>query len=105
MTNAEFATQIEDALREVPDPETGLNIVDMGLVYDIDADASTGVVALSITFTSPACPVGPALVEGIERRLSRLTELRSTSINVTFDPPWTPERITEAGRDYFGYEP
>jgi metal-sulfur cluster biosynthetic enzyme len=104
MTNEEFAASVDLALHEVNDPEAGINIVDLGLIYAIEADASTGSLKLVVTFTSPACPAGDALVAGIERRLARIPEIRSLDLQVSFDPPWTPERISAAGKLSLGWK-
>ena len=82
------------------DPEAGLNIVDLGLVYDIAVEDER-LVAL-ITFTTEACPVGPRLAEEAERALASAADGLPVEIRVTFDPPWTPERITPDGRALLG---
>ncbi len=105
MTDAELAAQVDLALRDVPDPETGINIVDMGLVCAIVADAATQSVTLTVTFTTPACPAGAAILAGIERRLKRVAGIESVDLQLSFEPPWTPERISEAGRTELGWEP
>lgn len=87
-----------DALKQVYDPETGLNIVDMGLVYDI-VEVSDGI-AVTMTFTTEGCPAGPYLVDQIESTLRALQGVNSVTVEVTFDPPWTPEMITADGRTW-----
>jgi metal-sulfur cluster biosynthetic enzyme len=93
---------LDAALHEVHDPETGINLVDLGLIYAAVWDAG-GVVRVTMTLTTPACPVGGMMVEGVERRLARLPGVTSVAVDVTFDPPWTPERITPAGRAGLGW--
>jgi metal-sulfur cluster biosynthetic enzyme len=85
-----------DALRRVDDPEAGINIVDLGLVYDIRAE--NGGVAVLMTFTTEACPVGPSLAAAAEEALQSLPGRPPVTLEITFDPPWTPERITPEGR-------
>ena len=92
-----------EALRDVEDPETGLNIVDLGLVYDVGIDAATGRVQVLMTFTTPACPAGGIMSDGIERRLTLLPGVTGVDVSLTFDPPWTPERISPAGRVQLGW--
>lgn len=87
------------ALREVEDPETGLNIVDLGLVYETVL-APDGEARVLMTFTTPFCPAGDVLLEGVERRLGRVPGVAAVSVEVTFEPPWTPERISAAGRSF-----
>ncbi len=98
MTMEALARQAEAALRTVYDPEAGLNLVDLGLVYRIDAD-DDGAVAVTMTFTTEACPAGPFLVEAAETALRAVPEVTDVSIDVTFDPPWTLDRISPEGRE------
>jgi metal-sulfur cluster biosynthetic enzyme len=85
------------ALYEVYDPELGLNVADLGLVYDLRADEA-GIVHVTMTLTTQSCPVGPMILEQVQERLQALApEVR---IALTFDPPWSPERISEAGRAF-----
>lgn len=84
------------ALRQVLDPETELNLVDLGLIYDVAVEGGT--VVVTMTFTTAACPAGPLLTGLAEAAVRALESVRDVQIAVTFDPPWTPERITEAGR-------
>lgn len=94
---------IDQALREVEDPEAGINIVDMGLVYEITCRADSGDVSVSMTFTTPACPAGDMIVEGVERRLLRVPGVGNVEVHVVFEPPWTPARITPEGRAALGW--
>ncbi len=89
-----------DALKAVIDPEAGLNIVDLGLVYDIALE--DGRLVALITFTTEACPVGPRLADEAERALASIAEGVPVEVRITFDPPWTPERITPDGRALLG---
>ncbi len=86
------------ALREIKDPEVGLNILDLGLVYRVDFDREKGAVLLKLTLTTPACPMGEALVAGIRRRLLQVEGVEEVRVELVFDPPWTPERISPQGR-------
>jgi metal-sulfur cluster biosynthetic enzyme len=87
-----------DALRQVLDPEVGLNIVDLGLVYDLREE--DGALKLVMTFTTEACPAGPVLVANVEETLAAFHP--DIDVEITFDPPWTPERITPEGRRLLG---
>ena len=84
------------ALGEVLDPEAGLSVIDLGLIYAIEARGTT--LGVTMTFTTEACPVGPMLAGAVERALLAVPGVESVELSVTFDPPWTPERISEAGR-------
>jgi metal-sulfur cluster biosynthetic enzyme len=97
---SDILDRARDALKSVIDPEAGLNIVDLGLVYDLAID--DGRLVALITFTTEACPVGPRLAEEAERALGAVAGGVPFEIRVTFDPPWTPERITADGRALLG---
>jgi metal-sulfur cluster biosynthetic enzyme len=91
------------ALGEVHDPETGLNIVDLGLVYGLEADPFTRQVYVKLTLTTRACPMGEAIQEGVRRRLSRVPGVPGVTVELVWDPPWTPERISDEGRKQLGW--
>ena len=103
MTEAELETTIDGALHEVEDPEAGINIVDMGLVYEVKCEPETGDVRVSMTFTTPACPAGEMLVLGVEQRLLRVPGVSHVEVEVVFEPRWTPQRITPEGRAALGW--
>lgn len=95
---------VRDALRQVMDPEAGMNIVDLGLVYGIEAgDAG---VHVQMTMTSAACPMADMIVDdahaALEGALPRNTPVE---IEMVWDPPWTPERMTGLAREHFGWAP
>lgn len=89
------------ALRTVFDPEIGINIVDLGLVYE--AKLTSDAIDVAITTTSPACPLGETLTsEAYSALAARFPGELAININLVFDPPWSPDRITEAGRQQLG---
>jgi metal-sulfur cluster biosynthetic enzyme len=91
----------ETIRNEVYDPELGLNIVDLGLVYDITvADNKADI---TMTLTSPGCPVGPELITGIRRSLTRFEDLEEVDIHLVFSPPWHPSMMSEEAKDELGY--
>ena len=86
-----------NALTQVIDPETELSIVEMGLVYGIDRTPDALIVRL--TLTHPSCPMGELIVQQAEKALAAIsTPACSARIELTFDPPWTPDLITDEGR-------
>ncbi len=93
--------ELESALYEVLDPETGVNVVDLGLIYGLSRDG--GAVRVTMTLTTRACPAGAAMVEGVKRRLEQIDGVEAVDIEVTFDPTWTPDRITPEGREQLGW--
>ena len=90
------------ALAGVVDPELGIDIVELGLVYRVEADDR--VVSVLMTLTTPGCPLHDVLVEGVERALTRPGGPR-VDVEVTFDPPWDPDRIGQAGLRELGAPP
>lgn len=89
-----------DALRTVIDPELMINIVDLGLVYSINHDGQKAYV--DMTLTSPACPVGPQIVQQSKMALERLHAVDEAEIKLVMTPPWSPERMTDEARDHLG---
>lgn len=93
MTNAE----VRDALRDVIDPELGVNIVDLGLIYGVDVDG--GDVRITMTMTSPACPLRDYLQDLAESSvISRCPDARTVTVEIVSDPPWSEEMMTDAAR-------
>ncbi len=93
--------RVVDALRTVYDPEIPVNIYDLGLIYGIDIDVQ-GAVHLRMTLTSPGCPVAqtfPATVEGAVRAVAGVT---GASVELVWEPPWGPDRMTEAAKLQLG---
>lgn len=94
------ADTIKEALKVVVDPELGVNIVDLGLVYEVTVDG--GVVDVVMTLTTPACPIGPMLEEQIHEALKDLPGYERVVVSWVFDPPWCQDMITEDGRIELG---
>jgi len=89
------------ALRKVKDPELNLNIVDLGLIYDIRVEGSD--VQIDMSLTSPACPSGPELMGDAEKAIKALDGVGATSVNLVWSPMWSPERIEPRVRAYLGF--
>ena len=89
------------ALRRVKDPELNLNIIDLGLVYDITVDDENKVV-VNMSLTSPGCPAGPQIMGDVERAIQALPGVGKVVINLVWEPFWTPERIEPKVRAYMG---
>jgi len=89
-----------EALRDVVDPELMINIVDLGLVYDIEQIDSK--VVVQMTLTSPACPAGPQLIQQAKIALEKLADVSEAEIKLVMSPPWSPERMTDEARDQLG---
>jgi metal-sulfur cluster biosynthetic enzyme len=89
--------QIEEGLKDVIDPELGVNIVDLGLIYDLAWDDESDALVVSMTLTSAGCPLTDVIEEQMGQALDGLVE--RFRINWIWMPPWGPEKITDDGRD------
>jgi len=85
-------TTVLDALRQVLDPEVGMSIVDLGLIYDVRLDGSC--VRVAMTLTSAGCPMGESIRGGAELALQNLAGVTDAQVELVFDPPWHPGMIT-----------
>ncbi|MCC6494365.1 MAG: metal-sulfur cluster assembly factor [Pirellulales bacterium] len=97
--------KVREALKQVIDPELFVNIVDLGLVYDIriaESEEGASNVDIDMTMTSPACPAGPQLLGQSKHFVSNLEGVGEVDVRLVMDPPWTPDRMTEDGRDQLG---
>lgn len=93
--------QILDRLKECYDPEIPINIVDLGLVYDVAVDG--GSVLVRMTLTSPHCPLAGVLSAEVESKLREIEGVKDAAVELVWDPPWTPERISRETRDSLGF--
>jgi metal-sulfur cluster biosynthetic enzyme len=91
---------VRDALKTVKDPELNLDLVVLGLVYDIQVDGEDVEVAMSLT--SPFCPVAGEIVEQAKQAVLGIEGVRAAEVQLTFDPPWTPERMSPLIRSSLG---
>lgn len=87
---------------EVLDPELGVSVVDLGLIYGVTVDGK-GVARVTMTLTTMGCPLFPVMERDIEDRLLELPEVNDVKIELTFDPPWTPDRMTEETKIRLGF--
>lgn len=93
--------QVLDALRQVVDPELGINIVDLGLVYG--TEVRDGQVHVRMTMTTPACPMEELLMEMVHSAILReLPEARSVEVDLVWDPPWRPDMMSDAAKTQVG---
>jgi metal-sulfur cluster biosynthetic enzyme len=96
MTAAPNEETVRETLRQVVDPELDCNIVDLGLIYGIAIDGSK--VTVTMTLTTPGCPMHESIACGVKRALLNLEAVQEAEVQVVWDPPWTPARMTEHGR-------
>lgn len=92
---------VVSALGEVLDPELGIGIVDLGLVYVVHI--AGGAVAVEMTLTTPGCPLHGSIADAVEARLARVEGVASADVTVVWDPPWTPEAMSERARRALGF--
>jgi metal-sulfur cluster biosynthetic enzyme len=92
--------QVKMALRKVKDPELNLNIIDLGLVYEISVDGSD--VQIDMTLTSPGCPAGPEIMGDVERAVKAMPGVSNLTLNLVWQPFWSPDRIEPRVRNYMG---
>jgi metal-sulfur cluster biosynthetic enzyme len=90
-----------EALEEVIDPELGLDFVSLGLVYDVDIEASD--VYVTVTLTTPACPIGPQVSEQMKEFVGDLPGVSAVHPTMVFDPPWSSEMMTEDAKFALGF--
>jgi len=90
-----------EALRQVEDPELGMDIVDLGLLYDVEVEG--GNVKVTHTLTSMGCPVGPMIQEDIDRAARELPGVEAVDVELTFDPPWTPDKMSDDAKFILGF--
>ncbi len=89
------------ALENVIDPELGLDFIELGLVYDVEIDGGT--VNVTFTLTTPACPIGPQVSEQMKEFVGELEGVEEVVPTMVFDPPWTPEKMSEDAKFALGY--
>jgi metal-sulfur cluster biosynthetic enzyme len=97
--------KVREALKQVIDPELFVNVVDLGLIYDVkiaEADEGRSNVDVEMTMTSPACPAGPQLLAQSKMAVGALEGVGAVDVRLVMDPPWTPDRMTEDARDQLG---
>ncbi len=95
--------EIKEALREVYDPELGVNVVDLGLIYDIDLNKEARSVHINMTLTSPGCPLGPEMTSSAYLAITRLKGVKECNIDLVWTPAWDPEtKLTEEARAALG---
>jgi FeS assembly SUF system protein len=93
---------IIEALSSVYDPEIPVNIYELGLIYDIEANEG-GDVEITMTLTTPNCPVAGSMPGEVERAVSSVEGVESVKVNLVWDPPWSPEKMSEAARLELGF--
>ena len=93
--------EVVEALRQVEDPELGMDIVELGLLYDVEVEGPK--VKVIHTLTSMGCPVGPMIQENIDQIARAMPEVEDVEVELTWDPPWSPEKMSEDAKFILGF--
>lgn len=102
MTTTPTIDRLYSELRQVYDPEIPVNILDLGLVYDVQVDGE--VCNVTMTLTSQSCPEAKTIPDVVRRRCNTVPGITSTQVEIVWEPPWTPQRISPEGRKILGIE-
>jgi len=98
---AEREQRITENLKQIYDPEIPMNIVDLGLIYGFEWNEDT--VKLRMTLTAPGCPVAGILAEEVKLAIEKVPNVKSATVEMVWDPPWSPDRMSEFAKRQFGY--
>ena len=94
--------EVQEALRDVYDPEIPVNVLDLGLIYDIKI--TEGQVYVQMPLTAPGCGMGPYIAQNAEGRIGEVDGVSDVEVDMVFDPPWNPDMITEDGKKLLGID-
>ncbi len=100
--------KIIDILKQCYDPEIPIDLWNLGLIYDIDmttTENDKNDVKITMSLTTPGCTMGQHMADDIKNKVKALEEINDIEVSVTFDPPWTPEMMTDYAREKLGYDP
>ena len=101
-------TKIIDILKQCYDPEIPIDLWNLGLIYDIDmttTENDKNDVKITMSLTTPGCTMGQHMADDIKNKVKALEKINNIAVIVTFDPPWTPEMMTDYAREKLGYDP
>ena len=93
--------EVFEALKQVEDPELGMDIVELGLLYDVEVEGPK--VKVIHTLTSMGCPVGPMIQENIDQIARSMPEVEDVEVELTWDPPWSPEKMSDDAKFILGF--
>jgi metal-sulfur cluster biosynthetic enzyme len=101
-------TKIVDILKQCYDPEIPIDLWNLGLIYDINittTENNKNDVKITMSLTTPGCTMGQHMADDIKNKVKTLEKINNIEVTVTFDPPWTPEMMTDYAREKLGYDP
>lgn len=93
--------KVLNALKSVYDPELNINVVDLGLIYNVEI-AETAVVTITMTLTTPGCPLHDSITSGVRYCVEGIEEIRNVEVNLVWEPAWSPEKMTPEGLRLLG---
>lgn len=97
----ELLNEVRASLFEVIDPELGVNIMDLGLIYGVLVDDENNVI-VRMTLTTPGCPLHDSITKGVEYRIQQIKRVRDIKVELIWDPPWSPARMTDRCKEFLG---
>jgi len=107
MGKEDIIKHVIEVLKMVYDPEIPINIYDLGLIYKVDVD-DDNVVHIDMTLTTPGCPIGALVAQQVVNAVKGISSVKDVKVNIVFDPPWNPTKMTKEGRErfkqIFGYD-
>ena len=95
--------EVITVLKKCYDPEIPINIYDLGLVYNIDIDEASGQIRVKMTLTAPGCPASAYMGSDVKRKIEQLPGVKEANVEIVWDPPWTPEMMSESAKKQFGW--
>lgn len=98
LSQGDLRQEVIERISTCYDPEIPVNIWELGLIYDVDVDEEQGQVGVRMTLTSPNCPVAESLPRDVERKIRELERVQDVKLELVWEPPWTPERMSEAAK-------
>lgn len=94
---------VKETLKQIPDPEIGVSIWDLGLIYEINIDEKAGTVDIIMTLTTIGCPLFNLIADPIREAVSKLPGVKKVNIELTFEPPWSTDRMSEEAKAQLGF--
>ena len=95
--------EIENILKDIPDPEIGISLYDLGLIYNIDINEEKKVVTVTMTLTTIGCPLFSLIADPIKEKVGALENVSEVIVDLTFEPPWSVDRMTEDAKMQLGF--
>lgn len=97
----EIIEKVSNELKNVYDPELNINVVDLGLIYSIK-QISERIIEIDMTLTTPGCPLHDSITSGVKHCVEQMEEVDQVFVNVVWNPPWSPDKMTEVGKRLLG---